>query len=98
VLYHAASHASGEERARFRERAAFFFDYSVKTLTGMPTRTYAFQRHPAFQIDANMPDAMEFPDQEPFVPQKARAKRRLLVYTMVGGLLGLAGLLSLIVR
>jgi len=39
VLCAAAKHASGEERARFLERGAFFFRYSTTTLTGMKTRT-----------------------------------------------------------
>ena len=61
VLYFAAKHASGPERDRFLDRAAFFFRSSVGTLSGMPTRTLArpvvlllscgtmhawFQKHP----------------------------------------------------
>jgi len=41
VFDHAARHASDEERARFAERAEFFFRYSVTQLSGMPTRTLA---------------------------------------------------------
>jgi hypothetical protein len=37
VFLWAAQHASGDERAGFLERAQFFFDYSVNTLTASPT-------------------------------------------------------------
>ncbi|HWW89114.1 MAG TPA: hypothetical protein VNZ26_36225 [Vicinamibacterales bacterium] len=41
VFDFAARHATGSERATFKERAAFFFGVSTGTLAGMPTRTLA---------------------------------------------------------
>src|SRR5262249_27711681 len=41
VFKYAAKHAAGVERARFLERADFFFRSSVTTLQGMKTRTLA---------------------------------------------------------
>ncbi len=39
VFKHAALHAAGQERARFLERAEFFFRASIAKLSGMETRT-----------------------------------------------------------
>ena len=39
VFLLAAGHASGDERRRFLQGAARFFEYSVRTLHEMPTRT-----------------------------------------------------------
>jgi hypothetical protein len=41
VFYHAALHGSSEERARFIERAEFFFDHGLSQLGGFETRTRA---------------------------------------------------------
>jgi hypothetical protein len=111
VFSFAAKHARGEERARFLERADCFFRYSVAALTGMKTRTLArpvvlllscgfmqayFQRHPGVAA----PEAEEsgdFGPPEVFVPQKVRAKRRVVLLaaaTAVAGLLGLGLLLA----
>ena len=112
VLYHASAHATGDERARLRERAAFFFDHSLATLASKPTRTYArpvivllssgllhawFQRHPAFHLEARAPEGMTFGDRPPFVPQKARAKKRLIALAAAVAALGLVALVLLVV-
>ncbi len=87
----AAFHATGEERDTFLERGRFFFDYSVRTLLGMPSHTltrptvlmlsygwlHAFVRR---QPGVTLPDAVAA-EEDPgppasFVPQKARALRR----------------------
>jgi hypothetical protein len=94
IFKYAALHAEGEERSRFLERSEFFFRYSVTTLSGMKTRTLArpvvlllsfgfmhawFARHP----DAGAPRGPNLPADlgppEVFVPQKVRAKKRLLL-------------------
>jgi hypothetical protein len=41
VFQLASLHVEGAERERFLERAAFFFDYAIRTLSSMPTRTLA---------------------------------------------------------
>jgi hypothetical protein len=41
VFYYAALHCSSEERARFIERAEFFFDHGLSQLGGFETRTRA---------------------------------------------------------
>jgi hypothetical protein len=40
VFYHAATHASGEERERFIERSSFFLDAGLDHLCGSSTRHY----------------------------------------------------------
>ncbi len=105
VFKFAALHAEGAERARFLERADFFFHYSVTKLSEMPTRTLArpvvlllsfgfmqawFKKHPDA---AAPPPAVKSPDfgrPEVFVPQKVRAKKRLVLLAAAGGLVALA--------
>jgi len=86
----AVRHAQGEERHAFAERARFFYDYSTRTLLGMPTRTLArpvvllmsfgysrtyFDRHPGDA--APHLEAWTGSDDRPaFVPQRTRATRR----------------------
>jgi hypothetical protein len=91
VFNFAALHASGDERARFRERAEFFFQYSSSTLTKMPTGTLArpvvlmlsngsmhgwFARHADATAPAPPAPATDFGVPEPFVTQKMSARRR----------------------
>lgn len=104
----AALHGAGAEREQFLERAEFFFQYSVATLSAMPTRTLArpvvimlttgfgrawFQR----QRD-RLPDAVprrEWPaawTDNPFVPQKMRALRRLAAMAVVATTAGFLAL------
>jgi hypothetical protein len=40
VFWWAALHADEAERPAFLERAAYFFEYSMDTLSGMPTRSF----------------------------------------------------------
>jgi hypothetical protein len=112
VFKYAALHAAGAERSRFLERSEFFFRYSVKTLSGMKTRTLArpvvlllshgfmhayFSRHP----DAAAPRGPDLPADlgppEVFVPQKVRAKKRFLLLAAALASLGLLGLAALLV-
>jgi hypothetical protein len=115
VFKYAAKHAEGEERALFLKQGDFFFRYSVDTLAAMPTRTLArpavlllsfgfmqayFKHHPetaaprvAFSADFGKPEV--------FVPQKTKAKKRLVLFaaaTAVGGLAGLGLLVAYLVR
>jgi hypothetical protein len=115
ILYYASAYTSDPaERARFRERAAFFFDYSIRTLATMPTRTYArpiivllssgilhawFDQHPQLSVAGTDSAAVtSFPAREVFVPQKARAKRRLMLIAAAAALVTVAGTVALIVR
>jgi hypothetical protein len=108
VFQLAALHASGAERARFLERAEFFFRYSVTTLSGMATRTLArpvvlllsygfsrayFQQHPDVAAPPPTAGHEDFGKPEVFVPQKVRAKKRLLVLAAVSAVFFLALLL-----
>jgi hypothetical protein len=105
VFYVAASHATGGERDRFIERARFFSDYSVTTLSGMATRALArplaillsnglahawFSRHPDHSLPAS-PGAHDFGRPQVFKPQKARAIRLAKMLAVAGGLAGLFG-------
>lgn len=91
VFLFAAQHASGDARARFVERARFFFDYSVSTLLASPTRTLS---RPLSLLLSNgfmgsSPDVVEKEQPAgvtggavapvtPFVTQKVAARKRLL--------------------
>jgi hypothetical protein len=110
VFQLAALHATGAERARFLERADFFFRYSVRTLSGMATRTLArpvvlllsngfsrayFQQNP----DAAAPGPAageDFGRPEVFVPQKERAKKRFLLLAAAATIAALLGAVSLL--
>src|SRR5262249_47514715 len=99
VFTFAAKHATGAERAKFLERADFFFRDSVSRLMSFKTRTLArpvvlllshgymhayFQQHPD---EAAPPPAMETKDfgvPETFVPQKVIAKKRLKLLAATG--------------
>ena len=99
VLEFAARHATGAEKARFRDRAAFFFRDSVERLIAFETRTLArpvvlllslgythahFQTHPD---DTTPPPAVtvtDFGAPERFVPQKVLALKRFKRLVMTG--------------
>jgi hypothetical protein len=114
ILYYASAYTTNaEERSRFRERAAFFFDYSTRTLATMPTRTYArpvivllssgllhawFDRHPQFSAADGVPAPANFAERGVFVPQKARAKRRLILIAAAAGVATAAATVALVVR
>lgn len=107
VFKYAALHAEGEERARFVERAEFFFRYSVTKLTEMPTRTLArpvvlllsfgfmhawFKKHPDAAASAPSVKSADFGKPEVFVPQKVRAKRKFVRLAVAAGVLGLVAI------
>ncbi len=109
----ARQHAAGGERARFRERAEFFFRYSTETLLTMPTHTMTRPMvlmlshgymHAYFALHPDMakPPAdvipAHFPAPERFVPQKERAKRRAIVCLAAGGAVAASGLIALLAR
>lgn len=99
----AARHATGAERERFRERAAFFFADSVSRLTAFPTRTKArpvvlllglghAQAHAVAHPDDAAPAPKEGPPDfgapDAFVPQKVIAKKRARVLLAAGAAAG----------
>ncbi|HVD93299.1 MAG TPA: hypothetical protein VNC21_13480 [Vicinamibacterales bacterium] len=91
VFTYAAQHATGDERARFLERAAFFFDASLSTLERSDTSSLA---RPTVLLLSNgfmqLADEAASPAPAParsdaafgnpswFVPQKEAAKRQLM--------------------
>jgi hypothetical protein len=94
IFDYATRHTSGAERQRFQARAEFFFHYCATALAEMPTRTlcrpvvlllsYGFQRayflrHPDESVPPPSQTPMDFGRPEAFVPQKVRAKKRLVV-------------------
>jgi hypothetical protein len=106
VFKYAAKHASGAERARFLERANFFFRYATATLTGMATRTLTrpvvlmlnygfmhayFQHHPDVSAPAPAVEPSDFGTPQLFVPQKVRAMWRAAALAGAGGLTAAAG-------
>jgi len=91
VFAHAAMHAGGEERERFRERARWFRDASLESLERFPTRTCTrplvllarygtlatwVERNPAFSLPPPTDPGRPGPPVR-FVPQRARAIRRV---------------------
>jgi hypothetical protein len=112
VFQYAMKHASGPERARFAERAAYFFDYAVRKLSGMKERTlcrpvvllmsYGWSRawFVANQdISAPVPPTHAGGWGPPvrFVPQKAVALKRAKAVVAVGVLAALAAAAGLAV-
>src|SRR5262249_2517532 len=108
VFEYAARHADSKDRARFVERAEFFFEDSIRTLQAMPTRTLArpvvlllghgfrraYTRHHGVAA-APVPRAAvprPWPAPDVFVPQKLRAKRRAVRLAAIGTALGSIGL------
>ncbi len=101
VFYFAALHSSGEERARFAERGAFFHRYSVSTLQQMPTRALArpvvvllTSGHAGAALADRLSHAPEDPlpardfgRPSPFVPQRTRAMRNAMVLAAGAALL-----------
>lgn len=93
VFKYAAKLAAGAERARFLERSEFFFQYSTAALSGMETRALCrpvvlllsygfmhayFQHHPEAAAPPPAVADCDFGAPEVFVPQKVRAKQRLI--------------------
>jgi hypothetical protein len=94
VLKLAAQHASADERPRLLERATFFFRYSTRTLSSMPTHSMTrptvlmlshgylesyFHQHPDVGVVSPAGDPSEFGRPEKFVPQRQRAQRAAVV-------------------
>jgi hypothetical protein len=107
VFTFAALHsASNDERAKFLERAQFFHDYSVKTLTRTPTKALArpvvvlltsgsLRQWMADHADASEPAPpanQHFGEPQEFVPQRARAMRRAMWIAAGGAVVSVLGL------
>jgi YetA-like protein len=107
VFAFAAKHSDGEARARFLERADFFFHSSVSSLMSKPTRTLTRPvvlmltngfMHAGMPREARMPAAppdaaARFGEPEQFVPQKIRALRRARIIAASASLTALAAAL-----
>ena len=93
VFTFAARYSADDERVRFTELADRFHRYSTETLRGMPTRSLTrplvlmltngymhawFKRLRAAQRTDSVADVGGFGQPERFVPQKVRAKSRLV--------------------
>jgi YetA-like protein len=100
---YAARHSDGEERDRFLERSEFFFRSSTATLATMPTRTLArpvvlmlvngllrgeTRRDPGVRSPRPDVEPTDFGQPQAFIPQKARAKRRLILITTTAAAIG----------
>jgi hypothetical protein len=98
----AAKHTLGQEREAFTQRATYFFEYSVKTLSAMSTSTGAratvlmlsFGYAQAYSSSLGVPETVQvefdgddFGQPIVFVPQKKRAIRRFLFIAGVAGAL-----------
>ena len=112
VFQFAAKHAGdAAERARFLERAGFFFEASTSTLLKLPSRTLArpvvlllanglmrafFQRNPDHASTATAGSDPDFGSPTTFIPQKVRVLRKLKMLAVAGAIVGLIGVLGLI--
>ena len=99
VFWFAASHASGDERRRFLERASFFWNYAVSTLLRSETRAlarpivlllsngfmFAGAADPPARPEPPAAAAAAFGSPERFVSQREIAKKRLKLIAAVGG-------------
>jgi hypothetical protein len=98
VLALASRYTVGAEVERFRERAAFFFRYSVSTLRAMATSAcarplvlmltngYVYEGAidaPPAEVTAMAPT--EWTPHPVFVPQRSHAKRRAVFCGLIGG-------------
>jgi hypothetical protein len=113
VFDYAARHASGDDTARFTERAEFFFRYSIDTLTTMPTRTLArpvvlMCVHGLLRAHARTNGVMpapstrddwvsKWPVPEIFIGQKMKAKKRVRLLAAAAVGLMVAGALATLV-
>jgi hypothetical protein len=108
VLAYAALHATGDERARFLERAREFHRYSTSTLVTMPTHTKArpvvvlltsgfvlpwLEVHPD-AAEPPGPEGVNFGPVRTFVPQRVRAKKRAVVAAALTAAAGAAALVA----
>lgn len=111
ILYHAAMHASGDERARFAERAGFFHRTSIETLARMPTRGFArpvivlltsgfLHSWYGAHATASLPRPATEPDfgqPTAFVSQRTIAERRAKSLLLAGAITAAAALAALLV-
>ncbi len=112
VLLYAAQYTAGAERARFLERARFFFDYSVNALRSTPKHHYTrplilvlsnglregwFQKVGASLTPSGPPPGpgVGTPPRA-FVPQRVRAMRRAIGFSVLA-VVSAIGLLSLLI-
>jgi hypothetical protein len=108
VFAYAALHSTGERRARFVERARFFSNYSLQTLLQAPTRALArpvvvllgsgflntwVEAHSEAQEPVRSHVA-PIPPYRAFVPQRARAEKKLKLLVMASA--GVAALIALL--
>ena len=110
VFAFAASHAAGDERQRFLERAAFFFDYSVSTLLRSETRAltrpmvlllsngfmFAGARVPRARPEPPAIAAAAFGSPERFVSQRTIATQRLKMLAVGGAIVVVLGAIAVL--
>ena len=111
VLQLSALHAGGDRRSRYLRRGREFFDYAVETLDAAPTRGLCrplvlLLSHGHTQAwfdgsDLPHPELVPrhdgvFAPRRPFLSQKRRVKRRLVLLAAAAAVLGLAVLSILI--
>jgi hypothetical protein len=110
VFLFAAAHTQGDERARFLERADFFFDSSLNTLLESATRALTrpvvlllsngvmyFGARRAAERSAASPDRPHgFGEPASFEPQRTTAKRRLAAAAAVFVAIGTAACIALL--
>ncbi|QJW97380.1 RIFT barrel domain-containing protein [Frigoriglobus tundricola] len=112
VFKFAAKHATGTEKARFLERAEFFFRDSVSRLTAFPSRTLArpvvlmlsygymhahFQKRPDESAPPPNVEVTDFGKPEVFVSQPVIAKKRAKLLAAVGAACGVVCAIGLVV-
>ena len=110
VFYLASLHAKEADCSRLRERGAFFFNTAVETLSALDSRTLTrpivllltngrlhdyLHSHPQQRAVEIEDEAGIVPPSAPFVPQKARAKGRLIG---VAAAIAVAALLPLLAK
>ena len=108
VFQYAAKHAPAADRPRFVERAHFFFQYSVSTLTKMDTSSFTrptvlmltngysrayFQQAAAMTAPVIEPISIDFGRPKRFRTQRDVALRRLIALGVLGAAAGAAALL-----
>jgi hypothetical protein len=109
----AAQWATGDERARFSERARFFHRTALATLADMPTRTrtrpmvlllsngfarawHESRADPLLPAPAAASSSRSWPPRAVFVPQKAVAKKRLVIAAAAAAGVLVLGLLAVL--
>lgn len=111
IFHQAALHCDDAERERFRERADYFFNYVVTTLSQMPTKSLCrpvvlllnygfahdwFKKHPDFRVPRVVDQKFDSGKPTVFVPQKQIAIRRAKLIIVACATLFLLAVCSLI--